>query len=147
MVEVGGSNPPGPTNFLTLCFYLTLFFQNRGFRRASARGRCRGKIVIDVARNLNTSIRYQAFAYGTCPLKRNDALTPTIHVLLSASKPKVLRPHLYEDNPLRLRTQRSSCSADQKRKTGCALEFGNFEKPEKICIRTCPQIPSHRHGK
>ena len=26
MVEVGGSNPPGPTNFLTLCFSAILFF-------------------------------------------------------------------------------------------------------------------------
>ena len=27
MVEVGGSNPPGPTKFLSLCFYSTLFFE------------------------------------------------------------------------------------------------------------------------
>ena len=27
MVEVGGSNPPGPTKFLSLCFYWTLFFK------------------------------------------------------------------------------------------------------------------------
>jgi hypothetical protein len=26
MVEVGGSNPPGPTKILSLCFYSTLFF-------------------------------------------------------------------------------------------------------------------------
>ena len=26
MVEVGGSNPPGPTNFLSPCFYSILFF-------------------------------------------------------------------------------------------------------------------------
>ena len=31
MVEVGGSNPPGPTKFISLCFYFTLFFQNRAF--------------------------------------------------------------------------------------------------------------------
>jgi len=27
MVEVGGSTPPGPTKFLSLCFYLSLFFR------------------------------------------------------------------------------------------------------------------------
>ena len=27
MVEVGGSNPPGPTKILNLCFYSTLFFR------------------------------------------------------------------------------------------------------------------------
>ena len=27
MVEVGGSNPPGPTKFLSRCFYDTLFFR------------------------------------------------------------------------------------------------------------------------
>ena len=46
MVEVGGSNPPGPTKFLSRCFYDTLFFQNRAFWRFSARGRYRGKVVI-----------------------------------------------------------------------------------------------------
>ena len=45
MVEVGGSNPPGPTKFLSRCFYDTLFFQNRAFWRFSARGRYRGKVV------------------------------------------------------------------------------------------------------
>ena len=110
-------NPPGPTKFLSLCFYSILFFQNRAFWRVSVCGRYRQKVVIDVARNLNTSIRYQAFAEGTYPLKRNDALTPPIYVLLSASKPKVLHPHLCEDSPLRPRTLRRSCSADQKPKT------------------------------
>ena len=27
MVEVGGSNPPGPTKFSSICFYWTLFFR------------------------------------------------------------------------------------------------------------------------
>ena len=31
MVEVGGSNPPGPTKFSSFCFYSILFFQNRAF--------------------------------------------------------------------------------------------------------------------
>ena len=31
MVKVGGSNPPGPTKFLSLCFYEILFFQDRAF--------------------------------------------------------------------------------------------------------------------
>ena len=26
-VEVGGSTPPGPTKFVSLCFYLSLFFR------------------------------------------------------------------------------------------------------------------------
>jgi len=39
-------NPPGPTKFLSRCFYGTLFFQNRSFWRFSARGRYRGKVVI-----------------------------------------------------------------------------------------------------
>ena len=33
MVEVGGSNPPGPTKFLSICFYWILFLQNRAFWR------------------------------------------------------------------------------------------------------------------
>jgi hypothetical protein len=37
MVEVGGSNPPGPTKFSSFCFYSILFFQNRAFWRVSAR--------------------------------------------------------------------------------------------------------------
>ena len=41
MVEVGGSNPPGPTKSLGICFYSFLFFQNRAFWRVSARGRYR----------------------------------------------------------------------------------------------------------
>ena len=36
MVEVGGSNPPGPTKFSGLCFYST-FFQNRVFLCMNAR--------------------------------------------------------------------------------------------------------------
>ena len=46
MVEVGGSNPPGPTKFSSFCFYSILFFQNRAFWRFSARERYRGKVVI-----------------------------------------------------------------------------------------------------
>ena len=45
MVEVGGSNPPGPTNFLSRCFYSILFFQNRAFWRVSVRGRYLIKVV------------------------------------------------------------------------------------------------------
>ena len=41
MVEVGGSNPPGPTKILSLCFYSTLFSQNRAFWRVSVCGRYR----------------------------------------------------------------------------------------------------------
>ena len=41
MVEVGGSNPSGPTKILSLCFYSTLFFQNRAFWRVSVCGRYR----------------------------------------------------------------------------------------------------------
>ena len=41
MVEVGGSNPPGPTKFLSICFYWALFSQNRAFWRVSARGHYR----------------------------------------------------------------------------------------------------------
>ena len=46
MVEVGGSNPPGPTRFLSPCFYSILFFQNRAFRCVFACGHYRGKVVI-----------------------------------------------------------------------------------------------------
>ncbi len=46
MVEVGGSNPPGPTKFLNFCFYSILFFQNRPFWQVSVRGHYRGKVVI-----------------------------------------------------------------------------------------------------
>ena len=46
MVEVGGSNPPGPTKFLSLCFYSPLFFQNRAFWRVFAHERYRIKVVI-----------------------------------------------------------------------------------------------------
>ena len=46
MVEVGGTNPPGPTKFLSPCFYSTLFFQNHAFWRVSARGHYRGKGII-----------------------------------------------------------------------------------------------------
>lgn len=46
MVEVDGSNPPGPTEFLSLCFYEPLFFQNRAFWRVLARGHYRGKVVV-----------------------------------------------------------------------------------------------------
>ena len=46
MVEVGGSNPPGPTKFSSLCFYSILFFQNRAFWRVSVCGRYRRKVVI-----------------------------------------------------------------------------------------------------
>jgi hypothetical protein len=45
MVEVGGSNPPGPTNFLRHCFYSLLFFKNRAFWCGSACKRYRGKVV------------------------------------------------------------------------------------------------------
>jgi len=38
-------NPPGPTKFLSLCFYSTLFFRNRAFWRVSARGGYRRKVV------------------------------------------------------------------------------------------------------
>ena len=48
MVEVGGSNPPGPTNFLRHCFYSLLFFKNRAFWRVSVRGRYRRKVVISL---------------------------------------------------------------------------------------------------
>ena len=41
MVEVGGSNPPGPTKFSSFCFYSILFFQNRAFWRVSVCGRYR----------------------------------------------------------------------------------------------------------
>ena len=41
MVEVGGSNPPGPTKFLSICFSWTLFHQDRAFWRVSARGHSR----------------------------------------------------------------------------------------------------------
>ncbi len=47
-VEVGGSNPPGPTNFLRHCFYSLLFFKNRAFWRVSVRGRYRRKVVISL---------------------------------------------------------------------------------------------------
>ena len=46
MVEVGGSNPLGPTKLLRRCFYSTLFFQNRAFWRVSVRGHYRRKVVI-----------------------------------------------------------------------------------------------------
>jgi len=52
MVEVGGSNPPGPTKFLSLCFCSTLFFQDRAFWRVSARGRYRAKVVIGLTSDL-----------------------------------------------------------------------------------------------
>ncbi len=45
MVEVGGSNPPGPTKFLKRCFYETLFFRNRAFWCGSMCGRYHGKVV------------------------------------------------------------------------------------------------------
>ena len=41
MVEVGGSNPPGPTKFLSLCFYSTLFFRNHACWRVSVCGHYR----------------------------------------------------------------------------------------------------------
>ena len=46
MVEVGGSNPPVPTKFLSLFVYCILFFQDRAFWRALVRGHDRGKVVI-----------------------------------------------------------------------------------------------------
>ena len=45
MVEVGGSNPPGPTKFLSLRFYWILFFRNRAFWRVLVRGHYRGKVA------------------------------------------------------------------------------------------------------
>ena len=52
MVEVGGSNPPGPTKFLSLCLYSTLFLKNRAFWRVSARGPYRVKVVTSLANAL-----------------------------------------------------------------------------------------------
>ena len=47
MVEVGGSNPPGPTKILSLCFYSPLVFQNRAFWIFSGRERSRQKVEGD----------------------------------------------------------------------------------------------------
>ena len=48
MVEVGGSNPPGPTKFLNFCFYSILFFQNRPFWHVSVRRPYRAKVEIEL---------------------------------------------------------------------------------------------------
>ena len=52
MVEVGGSNPPGPTKFLSFCFYVILFFQSRAFWRVLARQHYRGKVVFNLSSTL-----------------------------------------------------------------------------------------------
>ena len=57
MVEVGGSNPPGPAKFLSLCFYSTLYFQDSAFRRVSACGHYRGKVMTKDCLSLPKLIR------------------------------------------------------------------------------------------
>ena len=57
MVEVGGSNPHGPAKFLSLCFYSTLYFQDSAFRRVSACGHYRGKVMTKDCLSLPKLIR------------------------------------------------------------------------------------------
>ena len=69
MVEVGGLNPPGPTKFLSICFYWILFFQNRAFWRFSARGHYRAKVVSNLS-----SISYGYRRTGALPNEGIDLL-------------------------------------------------------------------------
>ena len=71
MVEVGGSNPPGPTNFLSRCFYSILFFQNRAFWRFSERGHYRAKVVSNLS-----SISYGYRRTGALPSEGIDRPRP-----------------------------------------------------------------------
>ena len=63
MVEVGGSNPPGPTKFLNFCFYSILFFQNRPFWHVSVRRPYRAKVAIQVSFIVSCTPEVKCFVF------------------------------------------------------------------------------------